>query len=228
MYKTDCNINTWVSSWMVGNYDWVTNATADCEENYDVDDIVFSAVTKSGDIVGKCAEIKSIKGGFNFKYDGDWNNWFSADNPNGIVKRMKFGNVPPPDMDIMDAPHYWEPTVYGPEDAEMPESWKGKHIYILNAEDKYHRIHNSKTYKVYGKNASLIYIASDGLILYNPSTLRKSFLGYAWYINKSHTEEYNKKIEPVWELKAVFCLEDGAYHEADVPQDLLKKNKRYN
>ena len=47
MYKTDCEINNWVASWMVGEYDWVSNATADCEENFGVDDVVFSATTKS-------------------------------------------------------------------------------------------------------------------------------------------------------------------------------------
>ena len=89
MHKTDCEINNWVASWMVGEYDWVSNATADCEENYGVDDVVFSATTKSGDIVVRCAEVKSIKGGFNFKYDGQWNNWFSTMNPDGIMKKLK-------------------------------------------------------------------------------------------------------------------------------------------
>ena len=228
MFKVDCEINNWVSNWLVDEYNWIVNATADCEENYDVDDVVFSAVTKSGDLVGKYAEVKSIKGGFNFKYNGQWNNWFSTDNTEGIIKRMKFGNVPPPSVDILDVPYYWEPESFSPKDDPMPEEWKGKHIYILNAEDKYHRIHNSKTYKVYDKNASLIYVASDGLILFNPSTLRKSFMGYVWYQVKSHTEEYNHKYEPTWELKAVFSLEDGAYHAANPPQELLKKNKRYN
>ena len=128
MHKTDCDINTWTSSWMVGEYEWITNAAADCEENYGVDDIVFSAVTKSGDIVGKCAEVKSIKGGFQFKYDGQWNNWFSTMNPCGIMKRMKFGNVPPPSMDILDVPYFWEPESFTPTDEAMPEEWEGKSI----------------------------------------------------------------------------------------------------
>ena len=133
MFKVDCEINSWISKWLVEEYSWITNATADCEENYDVDDVVFSAVTKSGDIVGKYAEVKSIKGGFNFKYDGEWNNYFSTDNPNGIIKRMMFGNVPPHNVDILDVPYYWEPETFTPTDEPMPEEWKGKHIYILNA-----------------------------------------------------------------------------------------------
>ena len=228
MHKTDCEINNWVASWMVGEYDWVSNATADCEENFGVDDVVFSATTKSGDIVVRCAEVKSIKGGFNFKYDGQWNNWFSTMNPDGIMKKLKFGNTPPPSMDIMDVPLFWEPEVFSPTDEPMPEEWENKHIYMLNATDIYHRVENGKTYKVYNNNASLIYVASDGLITYNPHRLRKSFLGYAWYLNKSHTEEHNKKYEPVWELKAIFNLEEGSYHQANVPKELLIKNKKYN
>lgn len=222
MFKTDCEINNWTATWMVGNYNWITNATADCEENFDVDDVVISAVTKSGDIIPKKVEVKSIKGGFQLKYDNEWNPWFSADNPNGIIKKMNFSNVPPSSMDIMDVPYRWEPETFGPtDDVEMPEEWKGKHIYFLNAEDKYHRTHNSKAYKVANANACLVYIAPDGLILYNPTKLKKSFLGYVWYYNKSHTEEYNKKYNPHWELKAVYSLEEGSYNKANPPKELF-------
>lgn len=227
MKKVDCEINNWVASWMVGNYDWITDATADCEENYGIDDVVFSAVTTCGDMIVKQQEVKSIKGGFQLKYDGDWNNYFSADNPNGIIKNMMFGNVPPHSMDIMEVPLQWEPESFTPEYGEMPDEWKGKHIYILNAEDKYHRIHNSKTYKIYDNNACLAYVAPDGLVLYNPNTLRKAFLGYAWYKVKSHTEEFGEKRNPHYELKAVFDLDKGSYNSANPPKEFFKK-KHYN
>ena len=228
MKKVDCEINTWVASWMIDEFDWITNATADCDENYGIDDVVFSACTTCGDMIVKQQDVKSLKGGFQFKNNGVWNNYFSTDNPNGIIKNMMFGNVPPASMDIMDVPLWWEPESFTPEYAEMPEEWKGKHIYILNAEDKYHRIHNGKTYKIYQNNACLSYVAPDGLILFNPSTLRKSFLGYAWYKVKSHTEEYNKTYCPAWELKAVFDLDKGAYHTATPPKELFAKNKKYS
>lgn len=228
MYKTDCEINNWVSSCMVSDFDYVVSATANCEENWKVDDIHFQVINKDGDIEDRIAEVKSIKGGFNFKYDGQWNNWFSTMNPDGIIRKMKFGNTPPPSMDIMDVPLFWEPEVFSPTDEPMPEEWENKHIYMLNATDIYHRVENGKTYKVYNNNASLIYVASDGLITYNPNRLRKSFLGYAWYLNKSHTEEHNKKYEPIWELKCIFDLDMGYYHQANVPKELLMKNKKYN
>lgn len=225
--KVDCDINTWVANWMLESYDWIIDATACCEENYGVDDINLSATTKNGDIIGRCVEVKSLKGGYSFKYEDDfgdeWNNWFSTNNPNGIIKKMKFGNVPPHYMDILDAPYEWEPDMYAVVDDSIPEELKNKHIYILNAEDKCHRIHNSKAFKVLNSNASLVYVASDGLILFSPSTLRKAILGYAWFQNKSHTEEYNKELKPVWELKMLIDLEKGAYHKVDIPQYLLNK-----
>lgn len=223
MKKTDCEINTWVASWMVDNYDWVTNATADCEENYQVDDIVFSACTKSGDIIVKQQEVKSLKGGFQFKYDGLWNNYFSTMNPDGVIRKMAFGNVPPADMDVMDIPHLWEPESFIPKYTELPEEWENKHIYILNAEDKYHRVHNGKLYKIIENNACLCYVAPDGLIFFNPSTLRKSILGYAWYRNKSHSEEFKNDKMHTWELKVVIDLDKGVYHQANPPKELFYK-----
>lgn len=226
MYKPDCEINTWVASWMKGNYDWVTDATVDCEEDYMPYDIAFSASTSSGHIIPKKMEVKSIKGGFQFKYDGQWNNYFSTENPCGIVSKMMFGNVPPQDMDILDVPMHWKPASLVPEYCEMPKEWENKHIYFLNAEDMYHRIHNSKTYKMYENNICLCYAAQDGMIYFSHSMLRKAFLGYAWYKNKSHTEEHNKKYAPHYELKAVFDLEMGAYHEANPPKELFNKSYR--
>ncbi len=223
MHKTDCEINNWVASWMVGNYDWVTDATADCEENYQVDDVIFSASTQSGHILEKTMEVKSIKGKWQLKYDGHWNNYFYTENPDGIVSKMMFGNVPPATMDILDVPMHWKPETLIPEYAEMPEEWHNKHIYFLNAEDMYHRVHNSKTYKMYENNTCLCYIARDGLIMFSHPVLRKSFLGYAWYKNKSHTEEIGNKDASVWELKAVFDLDMGSYHAIMPPKELFDK-----
>lgn len=224
MLKTDCKINNWVASWMVDTYDWITNATADCKENYGIDDIVFSATTSSGEILRKFTEVKSLKGGYQFKHDGQWNKYFSASNPDGIVRKMKFGNVPPSNMDILELPYNWEPTSFVPEYAPMPEEWEGKNIYILNALDKFNRAHNSKTYKVFENNASLCYVAPDGLILFSPKTLREAFLGYAWFQVKSHTAEIGDvKYCPAWELKCVFDLDKGIYHEATPPRELFIK-----
>ena len=226
MYKTDCEINQWVASWMKGNYDWIVDATANCEENYQVDDIVFSGVTKSGDIIVRPQEVKSYKGGYQFKYDGQWSEYFSTDNPNGVVRKMMFGNTPPHDMNILDVPYHWDPPTFTPSYAPVPEEWKGKHIYILNAEDKYHRVHNSKFYKMVNSHACLCYVAPDGLIFFNPTKLKDAVLGYAWYQVKSHTEEFGQKREPVWELKVILDLDKGSYHPATPPKELFEQSRK--
>ena len=227
MKKTDCNINTWVASYLKDEFDWISDATADCEENYGVDDIVFTAVTKSGDYIVKPLELKSLKGiDYQLKPGGDWNDYFSTDNPHGITKVMKFGNTPPPDMYIMDVPYKWEPDNFTPQDGTMPESWKGKHIYILNAEDKYHRVHNSKSHKLAEKHACLCYVARDGLLFFNPTKLRKACLGYAWFRVNSHTKEFGEARNPTWELKMIIDLEAGSYHQINPPTELFNNNKK--
>lgn len=227
MYKTDCELNNYVASWMKGYYEWVTNATADCEENYQVDDIRFSATTNTGHIIPRTMEVKSLKSG-NLKVNGEWSNYFSTNNTNGITKKMMYGNVPPATMDILEGPYKWDPQSFAPEYSPMPEEWKDKHIYFLNAEDKYHRMDNSKAYKVLYDNAYLCYAAQDGILFFSPTTLRKAFLGYVWYRNKSHTEEIYGESYPVWELKYVIDLDKGSYHPWNAPKELFKKNKRFN
>ncbi len=226
MYKVDCEINKWVASWMKSNFEWITDATADCVEDYSVGDIVFSGCTKSGDIIVKQQEVKSYKGGWHFKYDGEWSDYFLAENPKGVSRKMMFGNTPPSNMSIMDVPYQWDPDSFTPEYAEMPEEWKGKHIYMLNAEDKYHRVHNSKFYKMVDAHACLCYVAPDGLIFFNPTKLKDAVLGYAWYQVKGHTEEFGEKKQPVWELKVIIDLEKGSYHPANPPRELFV-NTRY-
>ena len=228
MFKTDCNINNLVGGYMLNTYEWIIKVEVNCQENYGVDDIVFYILTKTGEIIKRVAEVKSIKGGFNFKYDGEWNNWFNLDNPNGIAKKMKFGNVPSPSVDILELPYQWEPEALEPTEEPLPEHLKGKKVYMLNATDFKFNVPNGKTYKVYKEDATVIYVAADGLIFFNPTQLRKSFLGYAWYLNKSHTEEINKVNKPKWELKCLFDLEGGAYHKVEIPKDLLDKKKKYN
>jgi hypothetical protein len=225
MYKVDCEINKWVADWMKTNFDWITDATADCIEDYSVGDIVFSACTKSGDVIVKPQEVKTYKGGWQFKYNGEWSDYFLADNPKGVTKKMMFGNTPPNKMSIMDVPYHWDPDSFTPEYAEMPEEWKGKHIYMLNAEDKYHRVHNSKFYKMINAHACLCYVAPDGLIFFNPTKLKDAVLGYAWYQVKSHTEEFGEKRQPVWELKVILDLDKGSYHPATPPKELFTNNR---
>ena len=220
MFKVDCEINNATASWMIGEYDWVIDATADCVENHGVDDIVFTGQTGTTTFVKPC-EVKSLKN-YPFKYNGEWNRYFSTDNPDGITKKMMFGNTPPPDIDILHLPEYWSNSTHSPEYAPMPEEWKGKHIYFLNAEDVNHNITNAKTYKVFIEKACVIYVGYDGIFLFSPKALKNAFLGYAWFKNKSHFNEiFDTSLKPTYELKAVFDMDKAVYHQVSLPRELF-------
>ena len=204
MSKTDYEINQWVASCMESDFSFVVSATANPIENYGVNDIDLK-LNERGKVIDRMVEVKSIKKG-NLKYGNEFNLRYSTMNPCGIMKNIKFGNVPPSNMSIMDVPYHWEPEVFSPSDAPMPEEWENKYIYMLNATDMYNNFTNGKTYKIYKNNASVVYVAADGLLFFSPKKLREAFLGYAWFLNSSHTEERGQKYEPVWELKCFFDL----------------------
>lgn len=223
MYKVDCEINNTVAIWFKDFYGWVVDATADCEENHGTDDMVFTGTTGTRLFVKQC-EIKSLKN-FPFKYNGVWNDYFSTDNPDGITKKMMFGNVPPSNIDITHLPEYWSNSTHTPAYGEMPEEWKNKHIYFLNAEDVNHNVRNAKTYKVYKNNACVIYVGYDGIFLFSPKTLKDAFLGYAWFKNRSHFQEIkNTESKPTYELKAVFDMDKAVYHQTYFPKELFITN----
>ena len=90
MQKVDCRQNQWLAKALVllSADTKVFAATADCEENFNVDDLWISAWTNSGFWAAFPLENKTIKGGYQLKYDGQWNEYFSTTNPNGIMKKM--------------------------------------------------------------------------------------------------------------------------------------------
>lgn len=90
MYKVDCEANKYVASALVSVYSWIINATASCEEDYSVGDVVFSAVT-DGVLTSYDLENKRIMGGWQLKYSGQWNTYFTAD----IYDKLKFQTLPP-------------------------------------------------------------------------------------------------------------------------------------
>ena len=88
MYKKDCVANKYVASALVNTYEWIVNATAECEEDYSVGDVVFSALTD--DTLSRHElENKRILGGWQIKYDGEWNPYFTHD----IYFKLKFERV---------------------------------------------------------------------------------------------------------------------------------------
>ncbi len=95
MQKVDCDSNRWLAEALVllSGETNVFAATADCDENFGVDDLWISAYTTSGNLVGLPLENKTIKGGFQLKYEGEWNPYFSTANPKGISRKIS-GETP--------------------------------------------------------------------------------------------------------------------------------------
>ena len=90
MCKPDYEANRYIASVLVIIYPWITNATAPCEEDYSVGDVVFSAMTDEG-LVEHQLESKRIMGLYQLKYSGQWNTYFTAD----IYDKLKFQTLPP-------------------------------------------------------------------------------------------------------------------------------------
>lgn len=83
MIKSDCSANKYVADKIKETYEWILNATADCRENFWIDDVMFSAGTEDN-YIGVPMEVKTLKGGWQFKYDGEWNDYFTC----GIYNKL--------------------------------------------------------------------------------------------------------------------------------------------
>lgn len=90
MLRVECEANKYIASALVCAYSWITNATASCEEDYTVGDVVFSAMT-NGALSQYFLECKRLMGGYQLKYDGQWNTYFTSD----IYHKLKFEALPP-------------------------------------------------------------------------------------------------------------------------------------
>lgn len=86
MVKIDCQANRYIASALPIVYDWIIAAKADCEEDFTIADITFSAITGKGEIKGFDLEAKRIMGGWQLKYDGEWNQYFTSE----IYHKLKF------------------------------------------------------------------------------------------------------------------------------------------
>lgn len=213
MEKIEIEINKCVANFLKTNYSFIENAEANESENYDVDDVVYTGITSVGKIKYGCFEVKSNK---HFTFLDDNNKireYYNLSNPNGIAKRLKFGNVPHKHVLPEYLPEYWENTTKKyPVYEQMPTYYNNKYVYIINAEDLYHKPENSKLYKMVKANAGLIYIDKKNILIFSPEKFKKAVIGYAWFLNKAHTEEYNKVVKPHYELKALIDLEQASIY----------------
>ena len=87
-------------------------------------------------------------------------------------------------------------------------------LYILNKE---------KYEKLVEHHAVLIYLFPDGILMFSPKTLKKAFVCFGEYLNKSHTEEFGEKYNPHYETKAFLDLDKGCFIECDPPKNLFEK-----
>lgn len=90
MIRIECAANQYVAKVLEEKVEPIFRATADCIETFGVDDIMFSAGTEDN-FVGVPCECKTLKGGYQFQYDGDWNPYFTT----GIYNKLDFKGVPP-------------------------------------------------------------------------------------------------------------------------------------
>lgn len=90
MLKTDCEANKFVADYLQENYEWIIRAIASCEENFGIDDVNFSAGTEEN-YFNVELENKTLMGGWQFKYDGDWNPYFTC----GIYNKLVFKSTTP-------------------------------------------------------------------------------------------------------------------------------------
>ena len=90
MIRIDCAANKYVANTLVEKVNPIFRATADCNETFGIDDLMFSAGTEEN-YVGVPCENKTLKGGYKFKYDDDWNEYFTC----GIYNKLDFKGEPP-------------------------------------------------------------------------------------------------------------------------------------
>lgn len=88
MIKSDYQINTWVASAITEHVPVIIAAIARQEEDYSVADIDMSASTIHNPAGYRYypLEVKRINGGYNFKEDGQWRDFFTCD----YYKRLQF------------------------------------------------------------------------------------------------------------------------------------------
>lgn len=211
MIKVEEKINTYVANFMLDNYNFITDIYVPDKEDFQSYDILYTATTSTGKEIEGTQEVKTINN-FPLQEEGEFREYFS-NNTHGIKEKLLFGNIPEPTPNTDELPKTWNKT---PCKDKMPDNIKDEPIYILNATDVNGNIKNSKWHHMQQNKTGLSIVAKDGIVMFNNKQLNDAFLGYAWYLNKSHTELYNKKYDPHYELKAVFNLNKGSYYKKDL------------
>lgn len=90
MVRIDCAANKFVAETLIEKVKPIFRASADCIETFGVDDLWYSAGTEDN-YAGFPCENKTLKGGWQFKYQDEWNPYFTT----GIYNKLDFKSEPP-------------------------------------------------------------------------------------------------------------------------------------
>lgn len=142
------------------------------------------------------AEVKTSRSHSIKDDSGDWNSYYSTESKDGILR-------------------------YSID--EIPESMKGKHVYMINASSKGEKMFDPRCkYEQMMRNkAALIYITKGGYLVWDYNRLAKSLIGFTW-VKCFHTEDFKENYNKDRELKALFAFEGAAYIKTDIPDWILK------
>ena len=176
-------------------------------EDYDID-IPRTGYTDDGKVFEDKVEIKTIGNTYGQLFDRDgfyrtkaarnraWRYGLTADTKSSQEAI---------NADRTDAP-WWART--------------DKPLHVLNAADKYGSKVNAKLTKLLENRYGVIFIFSDGYLMFSPKDLENAIVGYAWQM-LPHTKELGDWTAR-YELKAVLDMTKYTrWIKKDIPGDLL-------
>lgn len=169
-------------------------------EDYGID-MAVTGITPMGDFFFEEYEVKSVR---NEKYDRDYfrkvagrNRFCRYCDSGSSQEEISFDTTPMPDYLRSDMP-----------------------IHVLNDTDYYGNTENAKINRLLRRNAGLILVLRDRMLIYSPVALKRAVKGRIWILC-THTTDYGDR-ERRWERKAVIDM--SAYSSVirvETPPNLL-------
>lgn len=208
--RNDSYVLEQVKQVLLEKYSWIEDVTYSEIEDYGPD---MKLITKSGKYYE--VEVKSTRKGLIKNEDGSFNDYFMIGNKDGMFRNCDFNSAPKEDTSFEDISEM-NYSDFSFSINQASEELKDKHCYVLNASsiNKFGLTdlmsERCKFYTMMSKkNTILIYVGEDGMLLWNNSSLRESFLGYA-FMKCKHTEDFYDKRRR-FELKALINMDEAIY-----------------
>lgn len=230
MIRTDENALKWVKDYEEANFNWVSSVSYPMAEDYGID---LTLTPVNGEPHKQ--EVKTCRNQNLKNPDGSWNNYFMIGDSNGMYRNLYWGNVPAKNSTIaaLQSINYkcinFTPSMYDLANSNpylAPTELLGKHIYVVNASALEYSSGNTrifpsncKLYQILTNKADLIYLAKDGMLIWDYENLKDAFVGYVWMLCK-HTEYFSNSTLS-YELKAMLDMDKANYYKADVPDSVF-------